>query len=537
MSGNKIIPKRTIMKKLIVCLIFSLCINSFLFAEKFETTVENSNGEYWWGAATGLGKLQPFGNNLDKFDLVHNNQNNQAAPLLLSNKGRYIWSDQPFAFSIDNGTLKLYSDFESLQPVSTGKTLRDAYLDAMAKHFPPSGVTPNKLMFSMPQYNTWIELAYNQNQKDILEYADNIIKNEFPTGVFMIDDIWQKDYGNFEFDPEKFPDPKGMIKELHDKGFRIMLWLTPFISPDSKEFRLLRDEGALITEKGSNNPAVIYWWDGYSACLDFTKPQAVKWLSTQLKKLQSDYGVDGFKFDAADFHFYYQDKVNAVGTEQAQKFAEVGLQFDFNEYRACWQMGGQALGQRLNDKRYDWNEVRILIPEMLTAGLIGHAYTCPDMIGGGLLSTFRNIDPDKFDQTLIVRSAQIQALMPMMQFSKAPWKILDTAHLNYCRNAAQLHSKMGEYIYQTALQSSKNGEPIVRHMEYAFPNEGFETCQDQFMLGDDYMVAPVVDSKTERTVKLPKGTWTDETGKKYKGGRTISISCPIDRLAYFKRSK
>lgn len=523
-------------KHLLLILVFVFGLTS-IHAEKYETSVAPIEGECWWGAATGLGKLQPFGKAFEKFDLNRSNQNNQAAPLLVSNKGRYIWSDEPFAFSIQDGTLTLYSDYEKLEPINAGKNLRDAYLSVMQAHFPPSGKTPNALMFSMPQYNTWIELGYNQNQKDILTYAHNIIKNDFPTGVFMIDDIWQNYYGNFEFDPSKFPDPKGMIEELHAKGFKIMLWLTPFISPDSKEFRYLRGEGALVTKKGSNEPAIINWWDGYSACLDLTKPQAVNWLISQLKNLQTKYGVDGFKFDAADFHFYFQDNVDAVGVIQSQKYAEVGLQFDFNEFRACWKMGGQALGQRLNDKRYAWEDVRILIPEMLTAGLLGHAYTCPDMIGGGLLSTFQNIDPDKFDQSLIVRSAQIQALMPMMQFSIAPWKILDNEHLRYCRNAAQLHSKMGEYIYKTAQQSSQTGEPIVRYMEYAFPNQGFENCQDQFMLGEDYLIAPVVTQTTERSVKLPKGNWIDENGKKYKGGRTVTITCTLDRLAYFKRIK
>lgn len=56
------------------------------------------------------------------------------------------------------------------------------------KQSTPSGTLPGKLVFSIPQYNTGIEWMYNQNQKDILQYAQSIIDNGFPSGVLMIDD-------------------------------------------------------------------------------------------------------------------------------------------------------------------------------------------------------------------------------------------------------------------------------------------------------------------------------------------------------------
>ena len=70
-------------------------------------------------------------------------------------------------------------------------------------------------------------------------------------------------------------------------------------------------------------------------------------------------------------------------------------------------------------------------------------------------------------------------------------------------------------------------------MEYAFPNQGFADCKDQYMLGDKYLVAPVVTESDTRTVKLPKGTWRDDQGKKYKGGKTYTLQVPLDRLPYF----
>jgi alpha-glucosidase len=128
-------------------------------------------------------------------------------------------------------------------------------------------------------------------------------------------------------------------------------------------------------------------------------------------------------------------------------------------------------------------------------------------------------------------------MMPMMQFSVAPWRVLDAKHLKICRDAALLHAKMGDYIYELAQKTAKEGEPIVRHLEYAFPNEGFDSCDDQFMLGDKYLVAPMVVKGNKRDVRLPKGNWTDELGKKYKGGQTIQIDVPLERLAYFTLQK
>jgi alpha-glucosidase len=74
-------------------------------------------------------------------------------------------------------------------------------------------------------------------------------------------------------------------------------------------------------------------------------------------------------------------------------------------------------------------------------------------------------------------------------------------------------------------------------MEYQFPHQGLAEVKDQFMLGDKYLVAPVVDDRLEREVRLPLGTWRDELGKKYKGGKTYTINVPLERLPYFEKIK
>lgn len=515
------------------------CFSSLFGQGKYKTVLSTDTDEKWWGGMVAYGSKMPYEGNIRLTDLAEHNHNNQAVPLMVSSKGRYVWSDQPFRFEVKNGKLTLYSDTEQLQPVKAGKYLRDAYLAASAAHFPPSGVLPDTLLFSMPQYNTWIELMYNQNQHDILNYAKQAIDNGYPAGVFMIDDNWQKYYGNFDFKPDRFPNPKAMIKQLHDEGFKIMLWISPYVSADSPEYRELAQKGYLIRKKGSNTPAIIHWWNGYSACYDLSNPDAVKHLIAQLTHLQQEYGVDGYKFDAGDINLFRGDYAffdsTATANDMCMKWAELGLQFPFNEYRACWKMGGQALVQRLGDKDYSWKAVQLLIPEMTGLGLMGHPYGCPDMIGGGQFKAFMDVNKENVDQRLIVRSCQIHAMMPMMQFSVAPWRILSEKNNAICSKYAQLHKQMGSYIVQLAREAAQTGEPIVRSMEYCFPTEGFEDCKDQFMLGDIYLIAPIVDNSDRRTVRLPKGRWLDDQGKVHRGARVIEVDAPLDRLPYFER--
>ena len=134
-------------------------------------------------------------------------------------------------------------------------------------------------------------------------------------------------------------------------------------------------------------------------------------------------------------------------------------------------------------------------------------------------------------------SCQIHSMMPMMQFSVAPWRILSKENLAICIKYAKWHEQLGDYIIAEAKKSAQTGEPIVRSMEYAFPHQGFANCKDQYMLGNKYLVAPVMTESDVRTVKLPKGTWQDEQGKKYKGGKAYTLKVPLERLPYFVKIK
>jgi len=260
-------------------------------------------------------------------------------------------------------------------------------------------------------------------------------------------------------------------------GFIVMLWVCPNISPDSDVYRELRNTDMIVhDEKGEI--AIRNWWDGYSAILDMTNPNAQEWFSDKLNKLMYEYGIDGFKFDAGDNYFYNDDdKIfkPSFRNDHTKAFCEFAMRYKFNELRCGWNMGGKPVVMRLSDKLHSWNNngLNTLIPNSLVQGILGYAYNCPDMIGGGDYVNF-GLNSDKLDQELIVRYAQCSALLPMMQFSVAPWRVLQEDKFDMVKKATLLHTKFGTKILEIAENSSKTGEPITRLMEYEFPNEGLE---------------------------------------------------------------
>ena len=522
----------------------------FNHGKVYELVVEMLPGECWWGAfdnpfawqitEAGGNYSFPFDASM-KFscDFRDNTYGNNCVPFLVSSAGRYVWSDEPFAFSLKDGVLR-FEGPGAIEVEQAGKTLREAYLAASAAHFPPSGTMPPEAFIARPQYNTWIELTYNQNQADILRYASDIVKNGFPVdAVFMVDDNWQKYYGNFEFKPERFPDPKGMITKLHSMGFKVMFWLSPYVSPDSPEYRELEKKGYFAMDPVADRPAILKWWNGWSAMLDMSNPDARQWLVDKLRGMQRDYGVDGFKFDAGDAANYSPEKIRvfdgkSYGPRHTELWCRMYEDFPYNELRASWKLAGQPIVMRLCDKKYAWSAVESLVPSMINASMEGHIYVCPDMIGGGEFTSFLDIDIDDIDQEQIVRSCQIHAMMPMMQFSVAPWRILSKENLAICRDAAWRHARLGPYLVEQARRGSVSGEPVVRPMDYAFPGEGFESCSDQYMLGPDYLVAPMLAPGTSRSVRLPAGRWKDECGQEYEGGREYTIEVPLSRIPVFE---
>lgn len=518
-----------------------------------ELSVKLLENEYWWGGSVANAESMPLSNDSPDYELDMYYGYNQTMPLFISSLGRYIWSEKPLKVKFSHSELFLSSEAEIILG-SGGDSLRDAYIAASKKYFPFSGKVPPEKFFDTAQYNTWMEFDYNQNQKDILEYAHSIIENGYTPGILMIDEGWQKHYGIWDFDRAKFPDPKGMIDELHSLGFKVMLWVVPLVNCAGREFFLATegDDWGMIGGAGGKTyflrtdegaPALVKWWNGYSAILNFCREDDREFLAKQLRFLMDEYGADGFKLDGGIIAMYSPTRV--INGEQTKyspddlniAWNEFGAAYEYSEYKDTYKGGGKGAVSRLQDRCHSWTHKGIgtILPAALLQGLIGHPFICPDMVGGGEWSN-KYLPDFKCDNELFIRMAQLSALFPMIQFSWAPWHALDKENQPLCLAAAQLHRAFGGYIKELVRASAKSGEPILRHLEYEYPHKGYEKINDQFMLGSEILVAPVIQKgQTKRELILPEGKWLflGNSDLIYEGGKAVTVDAPLNVLPYF----
>ncbi len=511
-------------------------------------------GEHWWGGCADDGTKLPFSANKDYESDNRYACFNQGMPFFVSDMGRYIWSEDAFAIKVHGGRIEIESDLEVTMNVA-GSTLREAYLAASKAHFPFTGKVPPEEFFMTAQYNTWMEFTYDPTQEKVLEYAHAIVDNGFVPGILIIDEGWHKPYGDWTFDPIKFPDPKAMIDEIHALGFKLMLWVVPFVSCTGRGYitqirKDLNTEGTydrIFLRNEEGKVALTEWWNGVSAILDFTDEANCEFLDKQLRVLTDEYGVDGFKFDGGSKMCYHSMRLvngefrgTAAGTysplEQNIAWNDFGTRYKYHEYKDTYKGGGKPVIQRLRDRGHRWDNdgINTIIPNSLVQGILGYPFVCPDMIGGGEWSY--NVKPGfHIDEELFIRMAQVSVFFPMMQFSWAPWRVLSKEALEQVKSLANLHAKVAPELMEIVKKSAVTGEPVIRLLEYAYPHCGYEEIKDEYLCGEDILVCPVVTKGTfKKEVVIPEGKWQDELGNVYEKG-VYTIDTPVERLPYFRR--
>lgn len=504
--------------------------------------------EYWYGGAVNDGYLFPAdGKTSYRINVSHNDTYNQINPVFVSSKGRYIWLERGGEICFENGEIKIEAD--EIEVDETSQSLKQAQLKAAKKHFAPNGEYPDASLYKNPQLCTWMGLFNKQDQENVISFAKNYLSSGAKAGLIIIDDHWQKGFGDWDFKKNLYPNPKQMVKELHDLGFKVSLWVVPYVALNYKEVFVLQENGALIADE-NGTPLIAKWFDGETYALNFKNDYAKKWFKGKLDYLHAQYDIDGFKFDCGDEQYLpnsYKD-----GNLQSQLYADCldGLKEYFFELRCCVKSAGNALIQRLADRTHSWGieyvkderlpgngymkyGLSTVLPNMLTQGLTGYFYGCPDMVGGGLGYEMLS---KQFDKELLIRSLQLSTLMPMLQFSFPIWDIDDEDAKKSLKECFSLREKLMPYITGLYINASKTGEPIVRYMEYEFPHEGYEKEKSMFMLGDRYLVAPVIEKGlTERVIRFPKNTvWKDvNTNREY--SETVTVSANIHTLPVFER--
>jgi myogenesis-regulating glycosidase len=516
-------------------------------AERLAVGFLTQRGESWFGAeVTAASQWRLNAKRINRSPFVP--ADNQTAPLWLSSKGVALLKcdHSPVGFSFHERGKDVF-ELHSLDApelrfcLCPAADIRRAWQKAISVLGTPRTAPPFEY-FRRPSYCTWIEFLTEVTQDGILHYVSAMRESGFRCGVLTIDDKWTRSYGDLEFDAEKFPSPRRMIDELHAQGIAVALWVTPFVDPQSPRYCIGTSQGYLLRRKGKTEPYLARWWNGEAALVDLSNPEARAWFVEGLHRLAHDVGADGFKLDAGDASFLaegYDSFAPVNPWEYADAFASIGAEFRINELRVSWLTQRLGLVQRLRDKAPTWSRVDglgSLVPHGLYEGLLGYPYFCADMIGGGWDVYFRN--GSRIDEELFVRWTQASSLLPIMQFSYAPWK-LEEDNAAICRRYAELHEELSGYIYELACRATRDGTPIVKPLFFDFPADAATyTISDQFLLGDRFLVAPVLEKEArQRPVYLPRGQWRDYwSDRVVPGPRLIKrYTAELDTLPLFER--
>ncbi|XP_002125217.2 myogenesis-regulating glycosidase-like [Ciona intestinalis] len=421
---------------------------------------------------------------------------------------------------------------------------------------------PDLKMMQDPIWSTWARYKSDINQSVVETFVNEILEHNFTNSQVEIDDGYEDEYGDFTFGVNKFPDAKGMVSKLHDKGFRVTTWVTPFINLASKNYRTARSSGYLIPDTEEDSPAVIRWWNGRGSVVDFTNPSAAKWYSDYLSSVKAEYGLDSFKFDAGEttylpksgLNFTYRRDSNP--SEFTKMYTKAAYQVGGNmmEMRSSWKTQGYNFYMRLMDKGSSWGGLRgflTVIPTALTFSVLGYPFVLPDMIGGNAYVFGTNND-NKPSRELYIRWIELSAFLPCMQFSISPWQY-DEEVTKIAQYYVTLHRTV---VYEELVRASNayiKGEstllvsPLWFHADIG--DVTALTVDDQFIVGDKFLVAPVlIQGAKSRNIYLPGSSqrWWDRmrpecedisiSGCLITGGQWIlSYSVQLHQISWWER--
>lgn len=374
-----------------------------------------------------------------------------------------------------------------------------------------------------------------------------------PATVKLIDANWEAETHDFAFDPAKYPDVEGMFAEASRLGYRIVLWVAPFMvrerepGPAYREADahgyLIRDEtGATYVHRLGNSPTYV------GSCIDFTNPAAVAWWQGHVRRLVR-LGVAGFKTDFGeqvpdDAVFFdgrrgfemrnlYPRLYNRL-TYEAMQLEGDGVLLG----RSAWD-GSQAIsaiwaGDQTSDFHVDAGLPGVVIAGQ-SAGLSGFPYWASDI--GGYFGTPTD--------EVFRRWAQFGAFSPIMQVhglgKREPWRF-ETATLADYRAHARWHLDLFPYRYTYAHEAARSGLPLMRALALEFgddPDVWGDLPESQYCLGRELLIAPMAYGGTHRQVYFPKGVaaWFDyRDGRRFAAGETVAIEAPEGVIPVFARA-
>jgi len=381
-------------------------------------------------------------------------------------------------------------------------------------------------------------------------------------------------YEDFKFPSSgRWPDPKKMVDELHQKGLRVILWQNPVCYAANPNVQQKKDEEYIKKQgyyiKDPNSSEGIYripqknWFSG-GIPFDFTNPNAVRWWLSKRAYLfnmgTNDKGetvtIDGFKTDGgehiknADLIFYDGRKGDEM--QNAYPNSYIKAYHDFVQEKThgdgiTFSRAGFTGSQKFpchwaGDERSTFKGFRQSIIAGLSASISGISFWGWDLAGftGASRPT----------EELYARSAAMAAFCPIMQYhaiahkegkkclDRTPWSFSPKT-MGIYRKYATIRMNLIPYIYSEAKKFSNTGLPLMRPLAIEYPED--KNCQDkiyQYLFGELLLIAPVVyEGVKTGDVYLPPGEWIDFWKEaRYHGPQTIAYLTPVDVIPVFIKS-
>jgi alpha-D-xyloside xylohydrolase len=538
--------------------------SDYMLTARFET----NGGEHIWG----MGQYQD--GLLDKkgalLELAHRNAQS-AIPFYVSSLGYgFLWNNPAV------GRVNFASNITEWHAECTDKldywiVAADTPKEIIRHYADVTGKVP-----MMPEYGMgfWqCKLRY-RTQEELLNVAREHKKRGLPLDVIVVDFFHWPLQGDWKFDPENFPDPDAMVRELKEMGIELMVSIWPTVDHRSKNFGPMAERGLLLGfDRGTN---VNMTWMGDTVFYDATHPEAQRYVWQRVKENYFDKGIKIFWLDEAEpegiydfdlyrYHLGPAQKVTSIYPNMYAKgfydgMSEAGIKNPLNLVRCGW-AGIQRYGALLwsGDVYSSFRAFREQVAAGLSIAMAGIPWWTSD-IGG-----FIGGDPTNPDfRELLIRWFQFGCFCPVFRLhgERFPFKPLEEEYRYGIRQFSSgqdnevwsygednfeimkkyllMRERLRPYIRSLMQNAHDSGDPVIRPMIYEFHQDKNCTAMaDQYMFGPDLLVAPVLELKArERTVYLPGGAnWTCcNTGRKYTGCQTITVNAALDVIPLFAKN-
>jgi len=494
-----------------------------------------------------------------------------SIPFLLSSSGYgFLWNN-PGIGRVELGTTCTRWVSEATRQWDYWITAAPAPADIVRRYTEVTGRAP-----LLPEWAAgfWqCKLRY-RTQDELLEVAREYKRRGLPLSVIVVDYFHWTRQGDWRFDPAEWPDPDGMVAELDRLGVKLMVSIWPTVNPASDNYAEMEGLGLLVaSERG---PAVhLPIWDTGSggrrtlvSFYDATSPRARQYIWDKVRDGYYKHGIRVWWLDACEPELrpehpdnlrYWLGPGLAVGNIYPQLHAKgfydgmraAGEDEIISLCRSAW-AGSQRYGAAVwsGDVDSTFEDLRRQIPAGLNIGLSGIPWWTTDIggfKGGDIWSpSFRELlirwfQFGVFSPLCRLHGVRLPGTMQGAGQTGSPnevWSFGDEAQA-ILRRWLALRERLRPYIMATMRVAHTEGLPPMRPLFLTFPAD--ETCwdiADQFLLGDDLLVAPVVtEGARERQVYLPDGPrWLDAwTGEAHRGGQWLTAPAPLDRIPVYAR--